>query len=109
MDIKEKLSSITGIPKKSVTQLINYINLVHSNEIVEQAKFHPEKPIMIDVLEGQLIIEVDEEDFINFKFIPDLEFSKMVQEAYLKKRDLLKITVNSKVKEILENTYKGLL
>lgn len=109
MDIKEKLSSISGISKKSISQLINYMSLIYSNEVVKQVKFHPEEPVKLDTMEGQLIITLDEDDCINFKFIPSEDFSKMVQEAYLKKRDILKITLDKKVKEILENTYKGLL
>lgn len=109
MDIKEKLSAVSGISKKSISQLINYMSLIDSNEIVNQIKFHPKEPVKLDTMEGQLIITLDEDDCINFKFIPSEDFSKMVQEAYLKKRDILKITLDKKVKEVLENTYKGLL
>ena len=109
MGIKEKLSSISGISKKSISQLINYMSLIYSNEVVKQVKFYPGEPVKLDTMEGQLIITLDEDDCINFKFIPSEDFSKMVQEAYLKKRDILKITLDKKVKEILENTYKGLL
>lgn len=109
MDIKEKLSAVSGISKKSISQLMNYMSLVYSNEIVGQIKFHPKEPVKLDTMEGQLIITLDEDDCINFKFIPSEDFSKMVQEAYLKKRDILKITLDKKVKEVLENTYKGLL
>lgn len=107
MDFKENLSKLTTIPSESISKLSKYINLIHSNNVLERL-LSGSDIIEIDIFEGKLIMKLDE-DTLRYKFIPSDEFNKLMIDTITNKQSKLVTELSDRVKNTLINWRKDLL
>lgn len=107
MELNEKISLLTTIPKDAIDNISNYVSFVHSHDICTQLK-EGATYIKLDLFEGNLYISIDTDDNVHYKFIPNEDFNKLVVSTILSKESTLVSAATAKLKSLLTNTYKDL-
>ena len=108
-NLENKLSTLSTIPEKALVKLREYLNRVHSHDVVTQL-IEDKDLIELDIFEGTLYITVDKiNDTIKYKFIPNDEFNKIITKSIVEEESLLIAEVSTKLKSALVNTYKDLI
>ena len=106
MNYKEKISTLSTIPIKSIDLLNDYIMSVHSHELVTGV-IENNNSFELDIFEGKLIVYMVD-DQIKYKFIPSNDFISMTIDALTSKKSrLIDISVD-KLKKSFTKTYKDI-
>ena len=107
MRIEEKLSDLTTIPLDSIEKIGDYLQTIHSHDIVTQML--ADKDVLeLDLFEGKLYLAI-EDDNVRYKFVPSEEFGELVLNSILNKDSKLLSRVTEKLKNSLINWRKDLL
>lgn len=101
MNLKDKISQLTTVPVEHLDRLNNYINLIHSNDVVEEM-LNNKDVIELSIFEGTILIKL-EDDAIKYKFIPNKEFDELIVETVLNKKSKLLNVAVDKLKKALMN------
>lgn len=102
-----KISTLSTIPEKSISQLQKYLNAIASHDIVTQM-VDGNNVFEIDTFEGKIYITLDD-DILKYKFIPSEAFDKIIRETIIDRQSVLIEALSEKLKDSLVNTYKDLL
>lgn len=105
--IEKKLSTLSSIPEKSLVHFHQYLNDIHSHDIVTQM-LEGKDIFELETFEGKLHL-ILEDDTVRYKFIPNDTFNRIVVDTIVNKKSNLVEDLSSKLKEVLVNTYKDLL
>ena len=57
----------------------------------------------------KLFFNINEDDCVKYKFIPNEDFDKLIKDSLLHKEDKLVITALDRLKSAFINTYKDIL
>ena len=107
MSIEKKLSDLTTIPIESLGKLKDYLETIHSHDIVTQLL--ADKTLLeLEIFEGKIYLQLDD-DNVKYKFVPSEEFGKLVVNSILNKDSKLVGRVTEKLKNSLINWRKDLL
>lgn len=105
--LEDKLSILTGIPKRSLVHLHEYLDCIHSQDIVTDL-LQNNDVISIELFEGTLNLCIID-DNVHYKFVPSNEFNNMVVKSIINKESILIEKVSDSLKKALSTTYKDII
>lgn len=106
MDLIDKLSSLTTIPKLHLNKFKTSLLKIYSNDVY--TKSMDNNIVELELFEGTLLITL-EDDCVKYKFIPNEDFDKLIKDSLLHKEDKLVIAALDRLKSAFINTYKDIL
>lgn len=105
-NLMKDVSTLTTIPEKSLSKLMDKAYWCISNEVVESLK-QDSNVIEIDIDIGELYIKVID-DNIQYKFIPSAKLNDTVKDTVINKRNVLEDTLEKTLVNKIVDTYKDL-
>lgn len=107
MSIEKKLSDLTTVPLESFEKIKDYLETIHSHDIVTQLL--ADKTLLeLEIFEGKIYLQL-EDDTVKYKFVPNERFSELVLNSILNKDSKLLSKVTEKLKKSLITWRKDLL
>lgn len=108
MELKEKISKLLSVPEEMIDRMSNVIHMIHSDDIVTEWKENGSSFYKLETFEGNIYITIDENDELKYKFVPNVNFNRIIKETILTKNSkLIKFSLN-RLRDSLINTYKDI-
>lgn len=107
MGVIEKSSALSGVSIKALTKLKNYVNMIHSDDIY--LDMHDGKSVFeIETFEGTILIKYENQE-IKYKFIPSVDFNKLVATTIETNTSGLVKSLDNSVINAMSNIYENLI